>query len=85
VAVVALAVLATLLAVCSQSDAFVASSFVHFSRVAQLTFMVVGPVVDVKLIAMHIATFGRRFALRLACTTFVAAVATSCAVGAVLL
>ena len=67
------------------SDAFVASSFVQFSRAAQLTFMVVGPAVDLKLIALEIATFGRRFAMWFAGTTFVAAVTVAWVVGAVLL
>jgi uncharacterized membrane protein YraQ (UPF0718 family) len=45
-AVVALAGLAVVLAVCSEADAFVAASLSQFSLTARLVFMVVGPVVD---------------------------------------
>jgi uncharacterized membrane protein YraQ (UPF0718 family) len=62
--VLTLALLAVVLAVCSEADAFVASSFAQFSSTAQLAFMVVGPAVDVKLAAMYAGTFGRRFAIR---------------------
>jgi hypothetical protein len=41
----------------------------------------VGPMVDVKLIAMQAGTFGGGFALRFAPLTFVAAVASSVLVG----
>ena len=73
--VLALAVLAVVLAVCSEADAFIASSLVQFSVTAQLVFMVVGPVVDLKLIAMHVGAFGRSFATRLGATAFAFAVA----------
>jgi hypothetical protein len=83
--VLTLAVLAVVLAICSQADAFVASSLTQFSRLAQLTFMVVSPAVDVKVIAMQLGAFGRRFTLRLAATTFVTAIALAVCVGTVLL
>ena len=73
-AVAALAVLAVALAVCSEADAFVAASLSQFSLRARLVFLVVGPVVDVKLIALQMAIFGRRFAARFAPTVFVVAV-----------
>jgi hypothetical protein len=47
--------------------------------------MVVGPAVGVKLAAMQAGTFGSGFALRFAPVAFGVAVASSCAVGAVLL
>lgn len=84
-AVATTAVLAVLLAVCSQADAFVASSLTAFSAVAQLTFMVVGPVVDLKLIGMQAGAFGARFAARLSATCFAVSVVVSLVVGAVLL
>ena len=40
---------------------------------ARLAFMVVGPMVDVKLIALQAGTFGRRFAARFAPLTFACA------------
>lgn len=85
VSVVALAMLATLMCICSQADAFVARSFAGFSRTAQLAFMLVGPVVDLKLISMHVGAFGIRFAARFAVVAFAAAVVVASAVSAVVL
>src|SRR4029450_10279040 len=65
-AVVALAGLAVVLAICSEADAFVAASLSQFSLTARLVFMVVGPVVDLKLVALQTGVFGRRFTLRFA-------------------
>ncbi|MER6673783.1 permease [Streptomyces sp. NPDC000983] len=84
-AVLALALLAVVLSICSEADAFVAASLTHFSLTARLTFLVVGPMVDLKLFAMQAGTFGRAFALRFAPATFVVAVLVSTATGAVLL
>lgn len=83
--VVALGVLAVLLAVCSEADAFIASGLTAFSPTAQLAFMVVGPAVDVKLISLHAGTFGVGFASRFAPLTFVVAIAVVLVVGGVLL
>ena len=69
----------------SEADAFVAASLTQFSLTARLAFMVVGPMVDVKLVALQAGTFGRRFAARFAPLTFVVAVGAAVAVGAVLL
>jgi uncharacterized membrane protein YraQ (UPF0718 family) len=85
VSVLVLAGLAILLAVCSEADAFVAASLTGFSSTAKLAFMVVGPVVDIKLMAMQAGTFGRDFAQRFAPLTLVVAVGMSLLVGAVLL
>ena len=84
-AVLALAVLAVLLSICSEADAFVASSLTQFSPTARLAFLVVGPMIDLKLFGMQAATFGRGFALRFAPVTFVVAVAATALTGAVLL
>src|SRR6266545_1481886 len=81
----ALGVLAVLLAICSEADAFVAASLREFSLTARLVFLVVGPAVDVKLVAMQAGTFGRRFAARFAPLTFAVAVACALLVGRVLL
>jgi uncharacterized membrane protein YraQ (UPF0718 family) len=83
--VLALAVLAVLVSICSESDAFVAASLTQFSPTAKLAFMVVGPFIDVKLAAMQAGTFGRRFALRFAPAAFVAAVLAAVLMGALLL
>jgi uncharacterized membrane protein YraQ (UPF0718 family) len=85
VSVVALAVLAVLLSICSEADAFVAASLSQFSLTARLAFLVVGPMIDLKLFGMQAATFGRGFALRFAPVTFVLAVLVSVLTGAVLL
>jgi uncharacterized membrane protein YraQ (UPF0718 family) len=80
-----LAALAIVLAVCSEADAFVASSLTGFSLTARLAFMVVGPMVDLKLIALQAGTFGRAFAVRFSAATTVVAVLSSALIGAVLL
>jgi uncharacterized protein len=71
--VFALAGFAVVLAVCSEADAFIAASFIQFSITARLVFMVVGPAVDLKLIALQAGTFGRGFAIRFAPLTWLAA------------
>jgi uncharacterized protein len=58
---VAMMVLAVLLSLCSESDAFVAASFVQFGAGAQLAFLVFGPMVDTKLGVLYSATFRRGF------------------------
>jgi uncharacterized membrane protein YraQ (UPF0718 family) len=83
--VLALAILAVLLSICSEADAFVAASLSQFSLTSRLVFLVVGPMVDLKLISMQAGVFGRRFAVRFAPTTFVIAVLAAVGAGAVLL
>jgi uncharacterized membrane protein YraQ (UPF0718 family) len=83
--VLALAVLAVLLSICSEADAFVAASLSQFSLTSRLVFLVVGPMVDLKLIAMQTGVFGRRFMWRFAPTTLVAAILVGTATGLVLL
>ncbi|TDB71152.1 permease [Micromonospora sp. KC723] len=84
-AVLALAVLAVLLSICSEADAFVAASLSQFSLTARLAFLVVGPMVDLKLISMQTGIFGRGFAARFAPATFVVAVVVAAVTGMVLL
>lgn len=79
--VLALGVLAVAMAICSEADAFVAASLRQFSMTARLAFLVVGPMVDVKLVLLQIATFGRGFTLRFAPLTFVTAIGSSVLVG----
>ena len=52
---------------------------------ARLVFMVVGPVLDVKLFALQIVMFGRKFAMLFAPLTFVVAVLVATVTGMVLL
>jgi uncharacterized membrane protein YraQ (UPF0718 family) len=56
--------LAFVLCLCSEADAFVAISFTAFPGAAQLAFLVMGPVADLKLATLYGATFGRRFTPR---------------------
>jgi hypothetical protein len=83
--VLALAVLAVLLSLCSEADAFVAASLSQFSLTSRLVFLVVGPMVDLKLISMQTGVFGRDFMVRFAPTTFVMAVVVGVGVAAVIL
>ncbi len=55
--------LAICLNLCSEADAFVAASFrsIGLPFSAQMAFMVLGPVCDLKLVAMYHALFRKRF------------------------
>jgi uncharacterized protein len=81
VGVVVMAVLAMVLALCSTADAFVAASLSALPLLPRLVFLVVGPAVDVKLIALQAGTFGRAFVARFAPVTFVVAVCSAVVVG----
>ena len=84
-AVLLLALLAVLLSICSEADAFVAAGLPQFSLTSRLVFLVVGPVIDIKLIAMHAGVFGRRFALVFAPVTFITAIVLAVVIGQVML
>jgi uncharacterized protein len=79
--VIVMAVLAVVLAICSEADAFVAASLSMVPLLPRLVFLVVGPVVDVKLIALQAGTFGRSFAFRFAPATFLVAIACALVTG----
>ena len=79
--VLVLAGLAVLLSICSEADAFVAASLTEFSLTAKLAFLVVGPMVDLKLISLQAGTFSGKFATRFAPATFTLAVIFSLLVG----
>jgi len=85
VGVVTMALLAVVLALCSEADAFVAASLTMVPLVPRLVFLVVGPAVDVKLVAMQAGVFGRPFAVRFAPVTLVVATACATAVGLLVL
>lgn len=84
-AIAAMATLAVVLSICSEADAFVAASFGQFSLTSRLVFLVVGPVVDLKLVALQAGIFGRAFARRFAPTAFGVAVATALLAGTLVL
>jgi uncharacterized protein len=73
---VAMMALAFLMSLCSESDAFVAASFVSFGPAAQLAFLVSGPMIDTKLSALYVGTYERGFLrvviIAVAATTLVA-------------
>lgn len=84
-AIVVLAAFAFLVALCSEADAFIAVSLTAFSDTAKLVFLVVGPVMDVKLAAMEAGQFGRRFAVQFVPLVLVVATTIASLVGWVLL
>jgi uncharacterized protein len=85
VSALVLALLAVVLSICSEADAFVAATLTEFSLTSRLVFLVVGPVIDIKLYALQVGVFGKTFANRFAPLTFVVAVVVALVVGAVLL
>lgn len=76
-AVTGLMLLAILLSICSEADAFVAASFVSFPTAAKVAFMAVGPMVDLKLIPMFFAVFNKRVAIALVVVPIVSVYAMS--------
>ncbi len=83
--VIVMAVLAVLLALCSEADAFVAASIAGMPLLPKLVFLVVGPAIDVKLFALQAGTFGKSFAVRFAPATFIVAVACAVISGVIFL
>lgn len=83
--ILAMAVLAFALALCSEADAFVASSLTMVPLVPRLVFLVVGPVIDMKLVAMQVGLFGRPFAVRFAPVVFAVSTVSATVVGGALL
>jgi hypothetical protein len=80
-----LAALAVVLSICSEADAFVAAGLTQFSMTSRLVFLVVGPMVDLKLIALHVGTFGGRFAARFDPLVLGVAVVVATVVGSLVL
>jgi uncharacterized membrane protein YraQ (UPF0718 family) len=67
-AALSLMAVAYVLSLCSEADAFIAASFTGFSPGAQLAFLVLGPMADLKLSVLYSATFRRWFLARLLLT-----------------
>ena len=65
-AVPALMLLAVVMSICSEADAFVAASLSMFPRPALLAFLALGPVLDLKLLPAFFSVFKRRIALAVA-------------------
>lgn len=83
--IVTMAVLAVLLSLCSEADAFVVASLTMLPLIPRLVFLVVGPAVDLKLFAMQAGMFGRAFATRFAPVTLVVATLVASFVGLMVL
>jgi uncharacterized membrane protein YraQ (UPF0718 family) len=83
--ILTMAVLAVVLSLCSEADAFVAASLTMLPLLPRLVFLVVGPAVDLKLFAMQAGLFGRAFAIRFAPATFVVATVVATVVGLLML
>jgi uncharacterized membrane protein YraQ (UPF0718 family) len=79
--ILTMALFAFLVALCSESDAFVAASFTAFSDTAKLVFLVVGPAMDIKLASMEAGHFGMGFALRFVPLVIITAVASAVGIG----
>ena len=64
-------ILAFILNLCSEADAFIAASFqsTAIPFTGQLAFMVLGPMLDIKLLMMYSGVFKRRFIITLATLT----------------
>ena len=76
-AISGLMLLAVLLSVCSEADAFVAASFVSFPTMAKVAFLAIGPMVDLKLIPMFFSVFSKRIAIALIVVPIAAVYVTS--------
>jgi uncharacterized protein len=83
--VLTLALFAFVVALCSESDAFVAASFTAFSDTAKLVFLVVGPAMDVKLASMETGAFGGAFARQFVPVVVMTAVLSAVGMGWLLL
>ncbi|MCT7657915.1 permease [Mycobacterium deserti] len=83
--ILTMALLAVVLSLCSEADAFVAASLTMLPLLPRLVFLVVGPAVDLKLFAMQTGMFGRAFAVRFAPATLVVATLAATGVGLLML
>lgn len=59
-AIPAMMLLAVLMCLCSEADAFVAASFTNMHISAKLAFLVLGPMLDIKLLLMYTRVFRPR-------------------------
>ena len=62
--------LASVLSVCSTTDAFIAATLTAFPMAAKLAFLVFGPMLDFKLLFLYGAAFSKRFILLLSTGLF---------------
>ena len=69
-AIASLMGLASILSVCSTTDAFIAATLTAFPMAAKLAFLTFGPMIDFKLIFLYGAAFSKRFIVFLALGLF---------------
>lgn len=70
--ILAMMTLAVLLSLCSEADAFVAASFrTTLPLAAQMAFMVLGPMLDLKLVAMYFRVFKKRLIMVMSILTVI--------------
>ncbi len=62
-AIAAMMLMSFLMSLCSEADAFVAASFTRMHISAKLAFLVLGPMLDIKLILMYTRVFKPRLIL----------------------
>lgn len=67
----ALMALAFILSLCSTSDAFIAATLAKFTWSAKLAFLVLGPMLDVKLIFLYQTVLTKKFILAMSVSIFV--------------
>jgi uncharacterized membrane protein YraQ (UPF0718 family) len=71
--IILMMLLAMALSICSEADAFVAASFqLSLPLSAQMAFMVLGPMLDLKLLFMYLGLFRKKSIAVLGGTTFLA-------------
>ncbi|QTN33431.1 permease [Akkermansiaceae bacterium] len=66
----ALMALAFILSLCSTSDAFIAATLAKFTWSAKLAFLVLGPMLDVKLVFLYQTVLRKKFILALSASLF---------------
>lgn len=71
IAIASLMALASVLSVCSTTDAFIASTLTTFPMAAKLAFLVFGPMLDFKLLFLYGSAFSKRFIFLLGAGLFV--------------
>jgi uncharacterized protein len=67
----AMMAMASILTLCSTSDAFIAATFVSFPIFARMAFMVFGPMFDLKLFFLYSVLFKKKFVIGLGIGLFV--------------
>ena len=69
ISILVMMLMAFVLSLCSEADAFIASTFlVQFSGASVLAFLITGPMIDIKNTFMMLGSFKKKFAARLILT-----------------